>query len=118
MLDNESDSILSHLIELRDRLLRCVLSFLIVFACLFPWARDIYSVLASPLLAALPSGGQMIATEVVSPFFVPVKVTIHKGKKVGFPANCDEYPTIFSRNVVCFLCGFPRRISFHNGHCA
>lgn len=76
MLDNESDSILSHLIELRDRLLRCVLSFLIVFACLFPWARDIYSVLASPLLAALPSGGQMIATEVVSPFFVPVKVTM------------------------------------------
>ncbi len=76
MADVESDSILSHLIELRDRLLRCVISFLIVFVCLFPWARDIYTVLAEPLLSALPVGGQMIATEVVSPFFVPIKVTM------------------------------------------
>ncbi len=76
MTDSESDSILSHLIELRDRLLRCVLAFLVVFVCFFPWARDIYTVLAEPLLSALPVGGQMIATEVVSPFFVPVKVTM------------------------------------------
>mgnify|MGYP001170806735 CR=1 FL=1 len=76
MVDSDSDSILSHLIELRDRLLRCVVSFLIVFVCLFPWARDIYTVLAEPLLSALPVGGQMIATEVVSPFFVPIKVTM------------------------------------------
>ena len=74
--DTDSDSILSHLIELRDRLLRCVLAFLVVFVCFFPWARDIYTVLAAPLLSALPAGGQMIATEVVSPFFVPVKVTM------------------------------------------
>ncbi len=74
--ETEPDSILTHLIEMRDRLLRCALAFLLVFICMFPWARDIYSILAEPLLSALPSGGQMIATEVISPFFVPVKVTM------------------------------------------
>ncbi|HUF20811.1 MAG TPA: twin-arginine translocase subunit TatC, partial [Burkholderiales bacterium] len=44
---------MSHLIELRDRLLRCVVALLLVFICLFPWARDIYTVLAEPMLAAL-----------------------------------------------------------------
>lgn len=81
----EPDSFMSHLIELRDRLLRCVLAFLLVFICLFPWARDIYTVLAEPLLAALPSGGQMIATEVTAPFFVPIKVTMLAAMVIALP---------------------------------
>ena len=66
----------SHLIELRDRLLRSVLAWVIVFVCLFPFASDLYNLLAQPMLEKLPKGGQMIATEVVTPFFVPVKVAM------------------------------------------
>ena len=56
------DSFISHLIEMRDRLLRAVIAVVLIFICLFPWAQDIYALLARPLLAALPKGGQMIAT--------------------------------------------------------
>lgn len=75
MSDNE-DSFMSHLIELRDRMIRALLSILIVFLCLFPWAKELYSLLAQPLLATLPKGGQMIATDVVGVFLVPMKVAL------------------------------------------
>jgi len=71
-----SQNIIAHLIELRKRLLYSVVSVVLVFLCLFPWAADLYSLLAQPLLAKLPQGGQMIATEVTTPFFVPVKVAL------------------------------------------
>ncbi len=71
-----SDTFISHLVELRDRLLRAVLAVVAVFVCLFPFAKDLYTLLAQPLLASLPKGGQMIATDVVGVFFVPVKVTM------------------------------------------
>lgn len=69
------DTFISHLVELRDRLLRCVIAIAVVFICLFPWAKELYTLLARPLLAVLPQGGQMIATDVVGVFLVPVKVT-------------------------------------------
>ena len=69
------DTFISHLIELRDRMLRGLLAVTIVFVCLFPWAKDLYTMLAQPLLAVLPQGGQMIATDVVGVFLVPLKVT-------------------------------------------
>ena len=68
------DTFISHLVELRDRLLRCLIAITVVFVCLFPWAKDLYTLLAQPLLAVLPQGGQMIATDVVGVFLVPVKV--------------------------------------------
>lgn len=67
-------SFVSHLVELRDRLIRVLIAFLVVFVCLFPWARELYTVLAQPLLAELPQGGKMIATDVVGVFLVPMKV--------------------------------------------
>jgi sec-independent protein translocase protein TatC len=70
------DTFISHLIELRDRLLRAIVSVLVVFFALFYWASDIYTVFAAPLLAALPAGGKMIATDVVGVFLVPMKVTL------------------------------------------
>jgi len=70
------DTFISHLVELRDRLLRAMAAVLVVFACLMPWAGSIYDVLAQPMLHALPEGTKMIATGVVTPFFVPVKVTL------------------------------------------
>lgn len=81
----EPDSFMAHLIELRDRLLRCVVAMVLVFVCLFPWARDLYSILAEPLLASLPAGGQLIATEVTAPFFVPIKVTMMAAFVIALP---------------------------------
>src|SRR3954468_8683328 len=72
---NTQDTFISHLVELRDRLLRAILAVLIVFLCLFSWPKDLYTILAQPLLAVLPQGGQMIATDVVGVFLVPLKVT-------------------------------------------
>lgn len=71
-----SESFVAHLIELRARLLNSVVALLLVFICLFPWASDLYALLAQPLLAKLPQGGQMIATDVTTPFFVPLKVAM------------------------------------------
>lgn len=68
------DTFISHLMELRDRVLRCLIAIVVVFFCLFPWAKDLYTLLAKPLLKVLPQGGQMIATDVVGVFLVPVKV--------------------------------------------
>ena len=72
----ESESFLSHLVELRQRLVRALAVVLIFVLCLFPWARDIYAILAMPMLEAMPKGGQMIATDVIGPFLVPLKVTM------------------------------------------
>jgi len=79
------DTFISHLVELRDRLLRAILAVFAVFLCLFYWARDLYSLLAQPLLAALPAGGQMIATDVVGVFLVPVKVALLVAFVIALP---------------------------------
>jgi len=79
------ESFLSHLFELRDRLIRILLSIGIVFICLFPWAKDLYALLALPMLRVLPSGGQMIATDVVGVFLVPMKVTLMLAFLIALP---------------------------------
>jgi len=70
------DTFISHLMELRDRLLHSLLAFAIVLVCLFPWASDLYDLLAHPMMRALPEGTKMIATGVVTPFLVPIKVAM------------------------------------------
>lgn len=82
---NTEDTFISHLVELRDRLLRAILAILIVFLCLFPWAKDLYSLLAQPLLAVLPNNGQMIATDVVGVFLVPMKVALLVAFVIALP---------------------------------
>ncbi len=84
-MNPSGDSFISHLIEMRDRLLRAVLGIVILFICLFPWAQDLYALLAKPMLASLPKGGQMIATEVTTPFFVPMKVTLMTAFLLALP---------------------------------
>lgn len=61
------------------------MALLLIFVCLFPWAADLYALLAQPLLAKLPQGGQMIATDVTTPFFVPVKVALMTAFLVALP---------------------------------
>lgn len=69
-------TLFDHLLELRTRLLRCILAVLIVFCSLAYFAQDIYQYMAEPLLATMPNDTQMIATDVASPFFAPFKLTI------------------------------------------
>ena len=78
---------MSHLVELRTRLLRAVAAVAVVFVVLFiyPGASAIYDVLASPMLASLPQGTRMIATGVITPFMVPVKVTLMAAFIVALP---------------------------------
>jgi len=80
-----TENFISHLIELRGRLLRIVIGFLLVFIAFFPFANKIYALLASPLLSKLPAGGQMIATAVTTPFFVPMKVAMMAAFIVSLP---------------------------------
>lgn len=80
-----TDTFISHLLELRNRLLKVVVGFLITFIVLFPFANKIYALLAHPLLAKLPVGGQMIATGVTTPFFVPMKVAMLAAFVISLP---------------------------------
>lgn len=83
--------LLAHLIELRDRMLRIVLVVLAVFVVLFPFANDLYTLLAEPLMAHLPSGSSMIATEVASPFLTPFKLTLIAAIFIGIPVILYQF---------------------------
>ncbi|MDD2833797.1 MAG: twin-arginine translocase subunit TatC [Methylotenera sp.] len=80
-----TENFISHLIELRGRLLRIVVGLLLVFLLLFPFANEIYALLAEPLINQLPAGGQMIATAVTTPFFVPMKVAMMAAFVISLP---------------------------------
>jgi len=82
---SSSMGLMSHLIELRDRLLRIVLAVLFIFLCLFYWANDIYTYLAGPLTQHLPEGSQMIAIDVASPFLTPFKLVLMLSVFLGMP---------------------------------
>ena len=71
---DKEQSFLSHLIELRSRLLRAVAAVLLILIVLIPFANKLYAWLAKPLIDHLPVGGAMIATDVASPFFAPLKL--------------------------------------------
>lgn len=74
--DEGSGGFLSHLVELRTRLLHAILCIVIIFAMLFPFSEQLYTWLSGPLLAHLPEGTSMIAIEVASPFLIPFKLTL------------------------------------------
>jgi sec-independent protein translocase protein TatC len=73
---DKEQSFISHLIELRDRLLRVFAGVLVIFIALFPFANPLYSLLAGPLTKHLPEGTSMIAIEVASPFLIPFKMVL------------------------------------------
>jgi sec-independent protein translocase protein TatC len=84
---SEQESFMSHLVELRQRLVRAVGSVLALFVALFLWPGSgfIYDLLAAPLMSALPEGAKMIATGVITPFMVPVKVTALAAFLIALP---------------------------------
>jgi sec-independent protein translocase protein TatC len=84
-MSNTSENFIAHMIELRRRLMNSLIAVLLVFLCLFYWSADLYTLLAQPLLSKLPKGGQMIATDVTTPFFVPLKVTLMASFMIALP---------------------------------
>jgi sec-independent protein translocase protein TatC len=76
MAVEDTQPLISHLIELRKRLLNAIICILVVFLGLVYFANDIYQLVASPLIKQMPMGASMIATDVASPFFTPIKLTM------------------------------------------
>ena len=74
--DGDEQPFISHLIELRDRLLRVVLAVIVIFLGLVPFANGLFTQLAGPLMAHLPEGSSMVAIDVASPFFTPFKLAL------------------------------------------
>ena len=113
--------LLSHLLELRDRLLKAIISIFVVFLGLFYWANDIYLFLAAPLRERLPEGSQMIATDVIAPFLTPFKMAAFLSVFIAMPFILHQawafispglyrhekrfaYPLLFS-SIVLFYSG-------------
>lgn len=75
-MPHQQQPLISHLLELRQRLLHAIGSVLLVFICLAYWSNDIYHYIAIPLMEAMPASSSMIATDVTAPFFTPFKLTL------------------------------------------
>ena len=83
--DDTERPLIAHLLELRSRLLRGAAGLLLVLLALLPFANTLYAWLAQPLLEKLPAGGQLIATEVASPFFAPLKLAFFVAVVLAMP---------------------------------
>ncbi|WP_322619031.1 twin-arginine translocase subunit TatC [Arenimonas daejeonensis] len=79
------ESLMGHLLELRARLLKAVVAVLVVFVALLPFANRLYGQFAAPLLSKLPAGGQLVAIDVASPFFTPVKLAFFAAVMLTMP---------------------------------
>lgn len=79
------DTFISHLIELRNRLVRATAVVVVVFLGLMPFASKIYDLVAAPMMKALPAGSKMIATGVITPFLIPVKITMLLAFLIALP---------------------------------
>ena len=85
MKGHSEQPLIKHLFELRTTALRCIISIILITIVLLPFANQIYSFIATPLIAKLPEGSSMIATEVASPFFAPFKLTLFCGIFFSIP---------------------------------
>ena len=83
--DAKELTLVDHLIELRDRIIKCMAALLVVFLCLFPFANEIYTFVADPLIAALPENSTMIAIDPTAPFFAPFKLTFYVAMVLAAP---------------------------------
>ncbi|MFM0647161.1 twin-arginine translocase subunit TatC [Paraburkholderia bryophila] len=83
--EGTEETFISHLVELRDRIIRAGLAVIVVFVGLVYWAPDIFRLLARPLMQNLPKDGKMIVTDVTGSFFVPMKVTMLVAFVIALP---------------------------------
>lgn len=84
-MTEQTQTLVEHLIELRRRLVWIVGILILCFLALMPFSQQLYSFVAQPLMASLPKDTSMIATDVIAPFFVPIKVTLMAGFLVSLP---------------------------------
>jgi sec-independent protein translocase protein TatC len=134
----EETSLVSHLVELRDRVIRAAVAIIVVLLCLVPFAKQIFSFVANPLIEALPEGAQMIATQVASPFLTPFKTTFWVALFLAMPVVIYQIwafiaPGLYKKekrfvvpllisSIVLFYCGisfaywivFPLMFTFFN----
>lgn len=92
MSDEEQDrellaegTLISHLVELRQRLIKCVIAVLIVFAPCGWFANDLFTIIATPLIKKMPVGSSMIATSLISPFMAPLKLSLFVAVFIAMP---------------------------------
>ncbi len=83
--DAAQETFISHLVELRQRIVRAAAAIIVVFMGLVYWAPDIFRLFSAPLIGALPAGGKMIVTDVTGSFFVPMKVTMLVAFLIALP---------------------------------
>jgi len=118
---DESQPLITHLVELRNRLLRCVICVVLVFVALVYFSNDIYHFVAAPLTAGMPKRATMIATNIQTPFFTPIKLTAIVAVFISVPYLLYQiwafvapalyqhekrmiYPLLFSSTIL-FYCG-------------
>ena len=85
LVDNAEMPFMAHVVELRQRILRGLIAVFALFLPIYFFANDLYELVAAPLMAHLPNGGNMIATEVASPFLTPFKLAVYAAIFVGMP---------------------------------
>jgi len=85
MSDDNAQPLIGHLIELRTRLLRCIICVMVIFLALLYFSNEIYAIVANPLVRQLPKGSVMIATDIAAPFFTPIKLTAIVALFVSIP---------------------------------
>ena len=85
MTDTPQETFLSHLFELRDRLVRSLVAVALVFIPTFFFASELYDLLAWPMMRTLPEGSKMIATGVITPFFIPMKIAMMVAFLIALP---------------------------------
>jgi sec-independent protein translocase protein TatC len=83
--EDQEQSFMSHLIELRSRILRAAVAVLVVFLALVPFVKEIFEIVSQPMMTALPHGTKLLATGVIAPFMVPLKVTLFVAFLVALP---------------------------------
>ncbi len=83
--DEKELTLIDHLVELRDRILKSLIAVVVLFLALLYFANDIYTYVAGPLISALPEGSSMIAVDPTSPFFAPLKLTFYVAMIIAAP---------------------------------
>ena len=132
-------TLVSHLVELRTRLIRSALAVLVIFVCLVPFAERVFTLIATPLMERLPEGATMIATQVASPFLTPFKISLfvavflampvllyqvwlfvapglyHKEKRFAYPLLLSSIVLFYAGVAFAYYVVFPLMFAFFAG---
>jgi sec-independent protein translocase protein TatC len=103
---DDTQPLISHLIELRKRLLNSIIAILVIFLALVYFANDIYQLVSAPLISKMPVGATMIATDVASPFFTPIKLTFMVSVILSVPIILYQVWALSRRRCISMSAGW------------